>query len=530
MRGLLEHDQRVNNPLGTSFGLMPGFFSMALLALLCLPFVAVLWSGLAAPGIEWSTSGARVTQTVGFAALGAVAAVTMGTLAAIGLTRVPLFFRCAAAALLTLPLLLPASLWAVAWIMVLGRDGVFTSYFSLPFTAYDWPVAALITGARWVCVPAGAVYWVLVRQHAAWPVESVQLMSSWAKIFWLRGGAVLGPLILSFVIVFVFALGDAITPSMLLAHTAATDVLVVANALLEPQAAMRLALPWVCVLAGLTLLLFAFGLSESGTFMREAQEWPKVFTAKQQWGGVLIAGVVLMVCAGLPMAATSVRAGSFATVFDAAVSAKQEVGFSLLLALFTGFLCIMLGALIAAVDGRVTRKVRNLACAVMVVLPPVILALGVLQVFEWPGVGSFRNSILPLYAGYMARYAPLMALLFAAASRFEDDRPNQAAVLLGVRPLRRIIFVQLPARIPLYVAAGGLTGLLVIADLELSLLLVPPGNTTLGVRLYTLIHTAPDAMVSGLAVFVILMTAAIMLCVLVAFLSCRCLFIPRSRS
>ncbi len=69
----------------------------------------------------------------------------------------------------------------------------------------------------------------------------------------------------------------------------------------------------------------------------------------------------------------------------------------------------------------------------------------------------------------------------------------------GVPALRRIARITIPTRLPATLATAALVALLVFAELEISLILVRPGPTTLGVRLYTLIHTAPDHIVAGLA-------------------------------
>jgi iron(III) transport system permease protein len=79
----------------------------------------------------------------------------------------------------------------------------------------------------------------------------------------------------------------------------------------------------------------------------------------------------------------------------------------------------------------------------------------------------------------------------------------------GVRWFDRVMRVRLPTRGPAVAATLVLCALLAAAELEMSLMLVPPGPTTLGVRLYTLIHTAPDRVVSSVAILVLLLVLAI---------------------
>ena len=67
--------------------------------------------------------------------------------------------------------------------------------------------------------------------------------------------------------------------------------------------------------------------------------------------------------------------------------------------------------------------------------------------------------------------------------------------------------------------AALLAALFMATDLETSIFLAPAGGSTLGVRLYTLIHTAPDASVAALALGILALTVpAILLLAAVAAL------------
>ena len=59
-------------------------------------------------------------------------------------------------------------------------------------------------------------------------------------------------------------------------------------------------------------------------------------------------------------------------------------------------------------------------------------------------------------------------------------------------------------------AAALLCGLLVATELEMSALLAPPGASTVGVRLYTLIHNAPESLVAASALVVCLAVAPVL--------------------
>ncbi|MCK4625870.1 MAG: hypothetical protein KAV00_11200, partial [Phycisphaerae bacterium] len=60
-----------------------------------------------------------------------------------------------------------------------------------------------------------------------------------------------------------------------------------------------------------------------------------------------------------------------------------------------------------------------------------------------------------------------------------------------------------PRRRASVLAVTVLCGLLIATELEMSILLAAPGEATLGIRLYTLIHTAPDSVVSALTLAIL---------------------------
>ncbi len=117
---------------------------------------------------------------------------------------------------------------------------------------------------------------------------------------------------------------------------------------------------------------------------------------------------------------------------------------------------------------------------------------------------------------YAARFAVIAVLVVGISWMRQSPLAEQAARIHGVPTSRRLRALTIPARLPAVLSAVVLVALLITAELEISVLLVPPGITTLGVRLYTLIHTAPDSVVAALAAAVLIATTLITSLVLVA--------------
>jgi iron(III) transport system permease protein len=109
--------------------------------------------------------------------------------------------------------------------------------------------------------------------------------------------------------------------------------------------------------------------------------------------------------------------------------------------------------------------------------------------------------------GYVGRYLPVAALAMAAALRQVPLAHEEAAAVSGAGWLKSIWRVVLPQVRLAMGATWILTFILAFGELGVSLLVAPPGESTLPIRVYTLIANAPSSQVAGLA----LLQAAVIL-------------------
>jgi iron(III) transport system permease protein len=80
---------------------------------------------------------------------------------------------------------------------------------------------------------------------------------------------------------------------------------------------------------------------------------------------------------------------------------------------------------------------------------------------------------------------------------------NEAAGILGASWIRRVFTIDLPMFKKEIIVAWLLTFIFSIGNLDLSVLVYPPGNETLAVRIFTLMHFAPDRVIAGTCLLLI---------------------------
>jgi iron(III) transport system permease protein len=100
---------------------------------------------------------------------------------------------------------------------------------------------------------------------------------------------------------------------------------------------------------------------------------------------------------------------------------------------------------------------------------------------------------------YLARFVPVTALILAATMQTVSVSQEEAAAVSGAgwfRTLRLIVLPQLRVGIA---AAWVIAFVLAFGELGASILVAPPGEATLPIRVYTIIANTPSSHVAALA-------------------------------
>lgn len=138
-----------------------------------------------------------------------------------------------------------------------------------------------------------------------------------------------------------------------------------------------------------------------------------------------------------------------------------------------------------------------------------LLSLGLIALWNRDGLpGLVYDSTIIVVLACGARYLFIAAGILAAGSQRVNPRLYEAARVHGVSWWRAMFGITLPLQAPFLVACWGLTFVLAVGELDATVLVCPPGKTTLAIRLFTLMHYGPDAYVAALS----LMTALVILC------------------
>jgi iron(III) transport system permease protein len=392
------------------------------------------------------------------------------------------------AVLACIPLAVPSSLLGSAWIVALGRNGPLGGWVSV----YDWPVAAVAVGLRYLGI--AALIFAMQRTGSGPAGKLYDVRHAW---WWLGLRPALGPAAAAFAALFILCGADHILPSMFLVHTYGTQVLIQYNALQDLPGAAALATPMLLpAVAAVALVMFVVGPHRAA----ERAEPDKV----SAWPAALTVALAV----GVPVAAVVWGTGSWSALAQSFEQMWPETVRTGVLIAVSAPACTAVGGLLAGCWLHRHRQGRWSPVPLLLInlaAPPSMLALGLIDLSaRWP-VRLLRDGDGLLIASYAARFVPVLVLVLFIAGLRRPPLPVTAARLFGVSGWNRFSRIHWPARRGEFGAAVVLCGLLIATELEASLLLAPAGTSTVGVRLYTLIHTAPDRQVSAAAAGVLLM-------------------------
>ncbi len=447
------------------------------------PVIAFFARGaLAAPG-PIPPSGGVLATTLGSIVLGgcaAAGAMLLGAPAALVLARrsraTPLV-----AALVLLPLVVPSYVLAIGWYPLLGAQGALGGLFHTPplytplgaglVQAFQlWPIPALLGAAA-------------LRRADARLEESAKLLAGRSVALRLAAPG-LGA---GFAIAFALAVGDfGVSGSFNLA-TVPEEIYARYSTLLDARAAAAAAVPLVVALPA---LLYFAGRAAGRIRVGEERPWRGASTLA--WCGL---AAVVAVALGIPGAHLVRTAGG--SVLGAWKGHSAELVESLRAA---GLAVAVAGTLAAIGSGRRGRGAVEVLFLLPFALPGVVTGIGI-YALDRATKGALRGALGAeglMVAALAARVAwvPWKAIdLSLAAGR---DAAHEAARVHGAGGFRRWRGIDVPRALPGLIVGLAAAFILAIGEVGAVALLMPPGEMTLSLRIFDLIHYGYDADVASL--------------------------------
>ena len=302
--------------------------------------------------------------------------------------------------------------------------------------------------------------------------------------------------------IFVLSVSEFGVPGLLQVRVYTTEVFTAFAALYDFSRAAVMAVPLLLLCLVVALIAAALLGDRLVATHRSAGTRPVPF---DQWrrSATVTAIVILFVALVLPLAillGEALRARSLVAVLADSRGAMVN---SLLLAT-TGATAVVtvavwLGYARARSGGRLGQGV-DVLFVVLFAVPSTIVGVGLIGLWNRSGpFGAAYGTDAMLLLGYLARFIPVTALALAATTRYVPISHEEAAAVSGAGWLRTMWRIVLPQMRLGLAAAWVIAFVLVFGELGVSILVAPPGEATLPIRVYTIIANTPSSHVAALA-------------------------------
>lgn len=510
-----------------------------LLVLFLLVTYAPLMAVLTYPAMEDSSgvsswSGSQLERRAGLlmtslkvSALAAVLAFVFGTPAGMALSRFRIPFRRLLLPVSCFLLLIPPYLTTVALLQLFGARGALTALFPSVFAAWDpyqWWMASVMIA--WWCLPLVAVStWMVLRFMPPELEEWAMLHTgTWKTLLRVTFPQALEGGLLGGVLTFLLAWTNFEIPDFLRVRVYAAEVFSQFSAFYQLHGAVSASLPLLIgtAMAGLTASALHGKLVPvlAGSELYDDKPlWSKGWLNRLT--AYLIA-VFIVLFVGLPVGILFYRSLPLEVYALTWESVKPELALSLRTSILAGVFSCVVGwgmACLIVPKPDVERRWLELFCLIPLAVPAPIVGIGLIRLWNrggWPGWVYRHETIIILAA--CARFMPLAVLTWVRGMRRVPAVLHDLACLDGAGWMTWQSRIILPLCGRFALIALILVFAFSMGELGAAVLVVPPGDTTVSVRIYTLLHYGADSMVAALCVILFLIVTGTFL-ILAAFSS-----------
>lgn len=445
--------------------------------------LAALWLDARQRGLLWSTG----VLGIGTAMLATAVGAPLG----VALARVTLPLKGMLRLVLAAPIMLPPYVVALAWTYLVRSEWAHTLPGAiLVLSLVFYPLSMLATEAALRRIDGRLEEAALVHASSQLVLRRIT--------FPLAAPSVVAAAL----IIFVLTVSEFGVPGLLRVRVYTTEVFTAFAALYDFGRAMVLALPLLLVCVCISAVAVVVEGDRLVSTRRGSGSRPPLLEAWQRPAVIAAVGIVAiaLVVPLIVLVREALRADSVAAVV---VGSGEAIANSLVFATTGATAVVGLAVVLGYCRARARTRAGQFADVVMVVafaVPSTIVGVGLIGMWNRPGfLGAFYGTDMMLILGYLARFVPVAALAIAASMRYVPVSHEEAAAVSGagwIRTLTRIVIPQI--RVGL-LTAWVIAFVLAFGELGVSILVAPPGEATLPIRIYTLIANSAPSHVAALA-------------------------------
>jgi iron(III) transport system permease protein len=448
-----------------------------------------------------SRQGGLVYNTAAIGLGTSILATLVGVPLGFALARVPLSAKAALRLALLAPAVLPPYVVALAWLSLRAPSSVAGVVVVLAIVFYPLPMLATEVA--------------LSRVEARLEEAALLAAPPWRVLRRITGPLIAPAVMAAALVVFVLAISEFSVPGLLRVRVFTTEVFTAFAALYDFGRATALALPLLLVCA---VVAASAGRIVGGRLVATRRAGSaSVALADWRRGAHAMIAIVILTALLVPLAALSLEAARSTSIASVLRGSGDAVMTSLLSAAAGATAVTVLATGLGYARARATARAGaalDVLWLILFAVPSTVVGVGLIGVWNRPGLlGVLYGTNGMLVLGHLARFTPVAALILGTTIRSVAASQEEAAAIGGASWRRTMFRIVLPQVSSGLAAVWVIAFVLAFGEVGTSILVAPPGESTLPIRVYTLTANAPPGHTATLALF----QAAVVLAPLVLF-------------
>ncbi len=184
---------------------------------------------------------------------------------------------------------------------------------------------------------------------------------------------------------------------------------------------------------------------------------------------------------------------------------------SLIFAALGAVALLVFGFIFAYLAEREKVKSVNIILLITFGIPSTVLGIGLIKFFNTPYFNFIYSGFWIIIIGYLGRFIFISEKLISNAVKQVPLSFEESAELAGAGYLKRTGKILIPLIANGLFAAFLISFIFSLGELGTTILLYPPGTSTLPIKVYTIMANAPQSLTSAMSLIVLLITLCALL-------------------
>ncbi len=413
-----------------------------------------------------------------------------------------------------LPLFIPPFCSTFAWISVLGHNGIFNRFIIKAFSLQSSPLN--IYSFFGIITVLGFSYYPFVTILSYSGFSSINNRLEEASLICRSRLKTVSKISLSMafpyiatsgLFVFILSFSNFSVPDMLRVNVFPVEIFIQFSGYFKNHMAIVSSLPILFVNFGVLILMVYLLKGKPFVSFKSRFQGVSVFKlGKYKPLFNIFVLIIIFFSVALPITVLMVNSGSFQAFRIALKSAQNQLLNSIIFAIIAASIGCILGFVMAYyIEHKkgISAICIDLITFFPIAVPGIILGIGLIITWNRPAFEIIYGGSGILVIAYLAKILPFTVKTFSSGIKYIDIQLEEASLLISNKWLFRMRKVVLPLSKHCLFAAWSIAYILCLGELSLSLLVSPPGLTTVPVRIYTLLHYGQSQLVNALSLILI---------------------------